>query len=231
LATLLADVNTLRRTFESFTHFNCPTCYAVYNGALELYAYAEVAAVYINVPCEGTHLATRLPVAHLVKVLNTCVTNSMARLTFLADHLRVENEVDYRVEYVKGAMRAMEYPTVRASRAFIVGLPILHRFLKLVDDTVTFTYDEDLTLNGTYQDVVKSKLTFPPYKDMYIHFGVPLVTNEPWPEDVIYTSDLVRQLCRTQSFQTTGVLVVGLSHCVFTSERNGICLKVCFTSV
>lgn len=221
----------MRRTFESFTHFNCPTCYAVYNGRLQLYAYAEVAAVYVSVPCEGTHLSTRLPVAHLVKVLNTCITNSMARLTFFADHLRVENEVVYRVEYVKGSMRAMEYPTVRACHSFIVSLPILHRFLKLVDDTICLTHEDDLILNGTYQDMVKSKLTFPPYDDMYIHFGVPLVTNEEWPEEAIYTSDLMRQLCRTQSFQTTGVLVVGRSHCVFTSERNGISLKVCFTCV
>jgi hypothetical protein len=221
-------VNTLRRTFESFTHFNCPTCYAVQDhGTLHLYGYADVAAVYLTVPCEGTGLSTRLPVAHLVKVLNTCVTNSIARLSFLADHLRVENEVEYRVEYVKGVVKALEYPTVQPCQAYIVGLGVMHRFLKLVDDTVTL--HEGLEMRASYQGIVKSKLTFPLYDDVYIHFGVPLVTKGGWPEEAVYTADLMRQLCRTQSFQTTGVLVVCKDHCVYTSERNGIVLKVCFT--
>ena len=231
MATLLADVNTLRRTFEVFTHFQCPTCYAVHNGDLHLYGYAESSAVYLTVPCEGAGLSTRLPVSHLAKVLNTCITNSMARLSFFADHLRVDNEVVYRIEYVKGKVSPMQFPTVKPCKAFIIGLGVMHRFLKLIDETVTLIHRDGLTLQADYQEIVKSTLTFPEYNDLYVHFGVPLVTKEEWPDECVYTADVMRQLCRTQSFQTTGVLVVCQSHCVYTSERNGITLKLCFTNI
>lgn len=224
---MTTDANTLRRSCECLTHFGVVTAGVKAGNVLTMYGYTDYAAVYVTVPCSGAGQCS-LPIAHLVKVLNTCMAHTLIRVCFHDTYLKVYNEVVYTVAYVDAAI-PLEYPTVRSCDRFAVNLCTLNRFLKLVDETVTLK--PGLKIEATFQSIVKSEVTFPPFTDpLYTLLDVPLPCNDAWPEDVRFSSTLLKYLCRTQPFQSNGVVVVCRNHLVYESARNDVAMKVCFTS-
>ena len=227
---MVSDVNTVRRAFECMTHFGVCTATCYFDESMMCHGYSDYAGIYLTIPSECRTHKCKVPIAHLVKILVTCMSHSMVRLTFHASHFLVENEVQYRVEYVSGPIDPLIYPTVRSCGAYHVALPTLHRFIKLSEEDITLT--EGLTLTSQYQGVIKSTLTFPPYEGpLYVRLDVPLNCGERWPDSISFSSTLMRYLCRTQSFQTSGVMVVCAEHLVWQATRGDVGLKLCFTKI
>ena len=225
---MTTDVNTLRRTLECLTHFGIATAYVRVNGVMVVYGYTDYAAVYCTVPAEGRGTCA-LSVAHLVKVLHTCMPHSLIRLAF-GEHLRVINEVEYTVSYVDRPLPELSYPTVRSCSRYSVNIATLNRFLKLVGDTVSV--DQGLTLRASYESVIASSVTFPPFEHPLLSFfNVPLACDERWDGPMDYSSTLLKYLCRTQSFQSSGVLVLCRGHLVYMASRGEVTVQICFTPV
>lgn len=227
---MVSDVNTLRRSFECLTHFGVATATCSFNDEMTCYGYTDYAAIYMTIPARCEVWSCCIPIAHLVKILVTCMSHSLVRLQFFTKYLVVENEVKYHVQYVDRVSEELVYPTVRSCAAFQVNLPTLQRFLKLSDENVELRAEDGLTFVSTYDKVIKSRVSFPTFEGpMLLRLNVPLACQEPWAEDCRFSTILLRYLCRTQSFQTSGVLVVCRDHIVWQSQRNDVDMKVCFT--
>lgn len=211
------------------THFGVVTAGVKFEMSMVVYGYTDYVGAYVAIPCtERSRWECTVPITHLVKLLNTCVSSSLVRLDFLADHLRVENEVTYRVKYVESTV-GLEYPTVQPCKSFQIDLPLLQRFLKMAGDEVRF--EDGLVVKGNYQSIVDSQVTFPPHEDpMLPWLGVPLVPGAEWPEARFGTT-LLRYLCRTQGFQAKGVATVCRNHMVYEAKRGDLIFRACFTSL
>lgn len=225
---MTTDVNTLRRAFECLTHFGVVTAGVKFEMSMIVYGYTDYVGAYVAIPSDPADWKCSIPITHLVKLLNTCVSSSLVRLHFLTDHMRVENEVVYRVKYVDEEVE-LEYPTVQPCKSFLIDLTLLQRFLKMVGDEVRF--EDGLVVKGNYQSMVDSQVTFPPHKaPMLPWLGVPLVPGEEWP-DARFGSTLLRYLCRTQAFASKGVATVCRNHMVYETERGDLIFRACFTSL
>ena len=227
---MTTDVATLRRALENLTHFGVTTAAVWIRGQMHVYGYTDCAAVYVTLPADTNEYKDNVPVAHLVKLLRSCTGQSVVRLKFYSDYLRVENEVVYLVKCVDVPFKPMEWPTVRPCGRFCVSLPTLFRFLRLAGDTVELERSHGVSFKTTYQGVMESTVDFPTFDDpMMTVFGVPLLCNEPWPDSLQFSSALFKQLCRSQSFQNSGKLVVCCGHVVFEAWRDEVQLLVCFS--
>jgi len=216
----------LRRAFECLTHFGVVTAGVIFQTHMVVFGYTDYVGAYVCIPSEPAEWTCSIPITHLVKLLNTCVSSSLVRLHFLADHVLVENEVTYKVVYVNKELE-LEYPTVRPCASFVVDLTLLQRFLKMVGDEVKM--EDGLVVTGNFESVVESKVEFPRNESpMLPWLGVPLVCKEEWPE-ARFSSTLLRYLCRTQNFQSTGKVTGCRNHLVYETERADLIFRVCFT--
>ena len=230
-ATVTSDVSTLRKALECIAHYNVTTAGLRIEGNMMVYGYTDCAAVYVSFPADTQEWHCAIPLAHLVKLLRTCAGHSVTRLEFFPQHLRVVNEVMYDVSYVDVPPPTLRYPTVRPVARYRVTLPTLFRFLRMAGDDVQVDCDHGLKMETTYQDMVKSRIDFPTFEDtMMTLFGVPLLCNESWEGPCTFSTVLLKQLCRSQSFATQGVWVLCRSHAVFESVRDGVLLHVCFST-
>lgn len=221
----------MRRALENLTQFGVTTAAVYIKGQMHVYGYTDCAAVYVTLPADTNDFEANLPLSHLVKLLRSCTGQSVVRLKFYANYLLIENEVEYRVKYVNKPFKPIEWPTVRPCSRFSVSLPTLFRFLRLAGETVNLDRDNGVTFSTSYQGIMDSKVEFPTFDDpMMTVFGVPLLCNEPWPGTLEFSTTLLKQLCRSQSFQNLGKLVVCRDHIVYEAWRNEVQLLICFST-
>lgn len=225
------DVGTLRRALENLTHFGVTTAAVWIRGSMHVYGYTDCTAVYLTLPASTTEYQGNLPVSHLVKLLRSCTGQSVVRLKFYSDYLRVENEVVYKVKCVDVPFKSMVWPTVQPCARFMLSLPTLFRFLRLAGDTVQVERSHGVSFTTSYQGMMDSTVDFPTFDDpMLTVFGVPLLCREVWPDDLSFSTPLLKQLCRSQSFSSHGKLIVCRGHLVYEAWRDDVQLLVCFSA-
>ena len=228
---MTSDVNTLRRAFECISHFGIATAHVSISEAMIIYGYTDCSAVYLTIPCEGRFKCS-IPMSHLVKILRNCQGQSLVRLQFLAESLRLQNEVAYTVNYVSCTPATFKFPVVKACGTYSVVLSTLQRFLKMSGDVVTMRRTHGVEMETSMQSMVTSRVTFPSSEDpLMVQLGVPLPPTHPWPDEVRYSNSLLKYLCRTSTFQSYGKLVICAQHLVFQSFNDDVMLQVCFSSI